>query len=437
MTGYDTTGALRAFGTDDGSGNTNVPCTGSFGDVKGLDNWTYFPSTVASNSLDIVSSADVSITKTHTGSFTVGTTGTYTLAVANAGPDTSGALTVTDALPAGLSFVSAAGAGWTCGAVGATVTCSNAAGLGSGGSTSISLTVSVGAAAAPATTNTASVTAVRADPNTANNSSSDPVSVTPIPLAVDDAATTPQDTPVTIGVTANDDLGATPTAITSHTAPTHGSATCTASGCTYTPAEGFAGVDTFDYTITDANSRTSTATVTITITPPSPPAAPIPVPTPAPVETDLATTVHGPASTAPGGLVKLVATVRNNGPDAAAGSAATLTVPPGFTLRPGTITIDGAPAGGACVVTGSSFTCQLGTLAFRSRGADHLAGERERNGRCGRLRGSCRRRLDDHRLRAGEQPVHLGDPRQAEGTAGGHAEARGRCQLSDEDGSAG
>ena len=266
VTGYDTTGALRAFGADDGSGNTNVPCTGSFGDVKGLDNWTYYPSTLASSSLDIVSSADVSIAKTHTGSFTVGTNGTFTLAVANAGPDTSGALTVTDALPSGLSFVSGTGIGWTCGAAGATVTCSSPAGLASGGSTTITLTVSVGAAAAPATTNTATVAAVRADPNAANNSSSDPVNVTPIPLAVADTATTTQDTPVTIQVTTNDNLGATPTAITSHTAPGHGSATCTTSSCTYTPAAGFTGSDSFRYTITDTNGRTSTAKVTITVT---------------------------------------------------------------------------------------------------------------------------------------------------------------------------
>jgi uncharacterized repeat protein (TIGR01451 family) len=363
VTGYDTTSALRAYGTDSG-GNTNVPCTGSFGDVKGLDAWTYFPSTTASSSLDIVNSADVSITKSHTGSFTVGTTGTFLLTVASTGPDTSGGLSVTDALPAGLGYVSGTGAGWACGAAGSTVTCSNPAGLASGGSSAITLTVSVGPAAAPGTTNTASVAAVRADPNTANNSSSDPVSVIPIPIAVDDTATAQQDTPVTIGVTANDNLGATPTTITSHTAPANGLVTCTASSCTYTPGAAFVGVDTFHYTITDANGRTSTAKVTITITA-KPPPAPEPVPTPAPVppDADLATTVRGSASTAPGGVVDLAATVRNNGPGSAAGSEATLTVPAGFTLRPGTITIDGAPAGSACVVAGSSFTCRLGTVA--------------------------------------------------------------------------
>ena len=429
VTGYDTTSTLRAYGTDT-NGNTNVPCTGSFGDVKGLDNWTYFPSTVASNSLDIVDSADVSVTKAHTGSFTVGTNGTFTLTVANAGPGTSGALTVTDALPAGLGFVSGTGAGWTCGAVGSTITCTNSTGLASGGSTAIALTVSVAPAAAPSTTNTATVSAVRADPNTANNSSSDPVSVTPIPLAVDDTASTPEGTPVTIGVTANDNLGATPTTITSHTAPAHGSVTCTASGCTYTPAAGFAGIDTFHYTITDANSRTSTATVTITVTIPPTPAGPAPPPTgggttPAPADADLATTVHGPARVSPGSVVKLVATVRNNGTGSAAGSQVTLTLPAGFTVRPGTIAIDSAAAGSACVVGRSLVHVSTRHSQLRRHRSDHLAGECERAGGCGRSRGSLERPVDHHRRRPGEQPVQLGDPCREASRPGGYAEARG------------
>ena len=39
----------------------------------------------AASALDIVSSADLSIVKAHTGSFTVGQNGAYTLTVANAG----------------------------------------------------------------------------------------------------------------------------------------------------------------------------------------------------------------------------------------------------------------------------------------------------------------------------------------------------------------
>ena len=370
VTGFDTSGALRAFGTDSG-GNSNTPCGGSFGDVKGLDMWTFFPSSTSSSALDIVDSADVSIVKVHAGSFTVGQSGTYTLTVGNAGPVASGALTVSDTLPAGITYVSGSGTGWTCGAVGQNVTCTRAAGLASGGSSAITLSVSIGPAAAPSATNTATVSAVVADPNTSNNSSTDPATVVPIPLAANDTATTGQGTPVSIGVLANDVIGVGPTTITSHTSPTHGSVTCTATDCTYTPAAGFSGSDSFDYTITDANSRTSTATVTITVTPPAPPvttptptpAPPVTTPTPAAEEADLTTTVRGPATAVAGAAVALVADVRNNGSGTATSAQATLTLPSQLSLRAGTIAVDGAPAGGACAVAGRVITCQLGALA--------------------------------------------------------------------------
>ncbi len=104
--------------------------------------------------------ADLAITKSHTGNFTVGANGVYTLDVTNNGPsDATGTITVTDTLPAGLTYVGATGTGWTCGAVGQTVTCTRSGPLVNGASTpSISLTVAVGAAAYPGVTNTVSVT---------------------------------------------------------------------------------------------------------------------------------------------------------------------------------------------------------------------------------------------------------------------------------------
>src|SRR6185503_18224674 len=59
---------------------------------------------------------DLTLTKTHVGHFAQGQTGaTYTLAVANIGAaDTSGTVTVTDTLPAGLTATALSGAGWSC-----------------------------------------------------------------------------------------------------------------------------------------------------------------------------------------------------------------------------------------------------------------------------------------------------------------------------------
>jgi uncharacterized repeat protein (TIGR01451 family) len=83
------------------------------------------PLTAASNLASItVGPADLAITKQHEGVFVQGTGGTYTLAVANVGGQaTSGTVTVSDTLPAGLTPVSASGTGWSCAIGGQTVTC--------------------------------------------------------------------------------------------------------------------------------------------------------------------------------------------------------------------------------------------------------------------------------------------------------------------------
>ncbi|MGH2523497.1 MAG: hypothetical protein ACRDH2_13415, partial [Anaerolineales bacterium] len=51
--GFDSSGAQRAFGAATG-GNAGVPCNGAFGDTKGLDLWTYFPSNIAATVLNII-----------------------------------------------------------------------------------------------------------------------------------------------------------------------------------------------------------------------------------------------------------------------------------------------------------------------------------------------------------------------------------------------
>ena len=54
------------------------------------------------------------VTETHTGSFTQGQSGSYTIVVGNSLGATAGAVTVAENLPAGLTLVSMSGAGWTC-----------------------------------------------------------------------------------------------------------------------------------------------------------------------------------------------------------------------------------------------------------------------------------------------------------------------------------
>ncbi len=127
--------------------------------------------------------SDLSISKTHSGNFNVGQNGVYTISVKNNGPNIEpGPITVSDTLPAGLSYVSASGSGWSCSATGQNVSCNRSGSLGVGASTSnITLTVSVGAAAAPSVINSASVTGFNFDNITGNNSMSDTATVTSAP----------------------------------------------------------------------------------------------------------------------------------------------------------------------------------------------------------------------------------------------------------------
>jgi fimbrial isopeptide formation D2 family protein/uncharacterized repeat protein (TIGR01451 family) len=135
-------------------------------------------SSTATNSS--ISSADLGITKTDGGPFTAGTHASYTITVSNAGPsDAQGPIVVTDTLPSGETYVSAAGVGWSCSASDQTLTCTSTSALTAGTTAaSIDLTVLVASSLAPGPiANSASVSGPTADPNLSNNTASDTESV--------------------------------------------------------------------------------------------------------------------------------------------------------------------------------------------------------------------------------------------------------------------
>ena len=124
-------------------------------------------------------SADLSLTKVASPDpVLTGGTLTYTLTVSNAGPVAAGPTTVTDTLPAGVSFVSATGTGWTCVQSTGIVEC-DAAVMPVGTAADITVTVTV-TATSGTLTNTAEVSSFLTDSNPANNSDTTVTTVTPL-----------------------------------------------------------------------------------------------------------------------------------------------------------------------------------------------------------------------------------------------------------------
>ena len=108
------------------------------------------------------------------------------------------------------------------------------------------------------------------------------------PVATDDTATTDAGVPVSVAVVANDtDPDGDPLTVTAVGLAADGATAIEAGGTSvrYTPAPGFAGIDTFGYTVADGHGGTDTGTVTVTVlaAPPTPtPTPPTPTPTPPP-----------------------------------------------------------------------------------------------------------------------------------------------------------
>jgi uncharacterized repeat protein (TIGR01451 family) len=211
----------------------------------------------------------------------VGSNIIYTLLITNHGPSDSSGAVVVDALPSGLSFVSATNGG-TYNPTSRTVSWA-IGGLARDASTSVNITTQVNEFAQQGTiTNTAMVAANERDDSRANNTATEQtvVDVNDPPVAQNDAAATNEDNPVTVvapGVLNNDsdpDAGDTLTVTSMGTSGTVGTVTAWAADGSFTYAPdgqfeylkaGSSTTDSFTYTVSDGNGGTDTATVTITV----------------------------------------------------------------------------------------------------------------------------------------------------------------------------
>jgi large repetitive protein len=118
---------------------------------------------------------------------------------------------------------------------------------------------------------TDSFTYVISDGNGGTSTATVNVTVSPVndaPVAMNDIATTAEDTPITINVKGNDtDVDGDTLTIQSVTQGTKGTVSIVSGQVLYTPNANYNGTDSFTYTINDGNGGTSTATVNVTVTP--------------------------------------------------------------------------------------------------------------------------------------------------------------------------
>ncbi|TAA44076.1 DUF11 domain-containing protein [Pseudoxanthomonas winnipegensis] len=241
---------------------------------------------VSATDSDTVVAPQLSLAKRHSGNFRQGQNGVYTLTPSNTGTaPTSGAISVVDTLPSGLTYVSATGAGWACSSTAPTVTCTSTDAIANGASGNpITLTVAVTSGTTGSVTNTARVsgggdaTCPASGATQSRCTPSDATAIDPPIDAVNDPFGTVVSGTSTGSVLGNDTFnGAAATTATVALAPgtapspAAGSITMNADG-TITVAPGTTpGSYSYPYTIcqTGQSNNCDTATATLTVAAPS------------------------------------------------------------------------------------------------------------------------------------------------------------------------
>jgi large repetitive protein len=138
--------------------------------------------------------------------------------------------------------------------------------------------------------------------------------VNDVPVAVNDNATTPEDSPVTIPVLGNDtDADGNPLTITTATSP-NGTVVINPDGTiTFTPNPNFNGPATITYTISDGQGGTATATVAVNVTPVNDPPVARPDTATTPEDTPVVISPLGNDSDVDGNPLTITAATSPNG----------------------------------------------------------------------------------------------------------------------------
>ena len=341
-----------------------------------------------------VAQADLQVAKTvNNGAPNVGTSVTFTIAVTNNGPSSAANVQVTDALPAGYTFVSATPS------VGSydsgTGVWSGIGTLASGGGATLTITATV--LASGPYLNTATGTSTTTDPNPNNNTASagvSPVAVASLAVTKTDnsANYTPGGTGTYVVVVTNGGPSAASSVTVSDTLPAGvtlgGTVTCAAAGTatcgSVTGTAGQGGFGTTGATIGAGAGNSLTFTVPVAYTsamttdplvntatasdPASPNASGGDSSAPLPRVTLVVAKTDGSSTYTPGGTATYVVTVTNTGPSDAASVTVTDALPAGLTLT-AAVTCTGNGVATCGTVTGG-----IGQTSFGTTGATLGAG---------------------------------------------------------------
>jgi uncharacterized repeat protein (TIGR01451 family) len=330
----------------------------------------------ASEDTTVEELADLSITNSDSPDpVGAGQTLTYSLTVANNGPDDAPSVTVTDNLPSGVTYQSAIPSQGTCSQVSGAVTCDLGA-VANGGSATV--TIKVVPPTAGTLTDTASLSGSQ---SVDRNSSNDTATASTTVKGVTDLSITNVDSPdpltvgkqitYTIKVRNNGTAPATGVTVTdplpasvSYVSATTSVGNCFQSvpgtvTCTIGNLGAGAGVDIkIKVTAQTAGTVTDTASVQsdqVDVTPANNSATTTTTVTPV---ADLGVTVtESPSPAFVGNTMNYTISVRNNGPSTATGVQAVDTLPDKVAYQ------SAVASQGSCSVSGRKVTCALGTLA--------------------------------------------------------------------------
>ncbi|NJS13814.1 MAG: tandem-95 repeat protein [Sphingopyxis sp.] len=166
----------------------------------------------------------------------------------------------------------------------------------------------------------------------------------PLPVAVNDTATTNEDTPILIPVLPNDsDPDGDPLTVIAASASV-GVATIVGNQVQYAPPANFNGTATISYTISDGNGGTSTATITVTVSPVND--APVATPIPA-------------RNTSDGAAISVPVAGNFSDVDGNPLSFSAAGLPPGLSINPVTGLITGTIAANASQTNGGVYTATI------------------------------------------------------------------------------